>query len=726
MGHHDLETDNLSSDHFKQDGYIRSATEAANVALWSICPATRETWFSKTWYTLLGFETDAFEPSFEQFIGMMHPDDAEGTQTAYTNLVEGRTDHYAADFRLKAADGTWRWVGASGSKVERPNGMPYIIYGMQMDITARKRTEQALEETAHTAEEHRSRLARLAENSPAALFEFKIDLEGTVTLPYITAGVHEILGVPAQEVQDDGVAVFKNIFDEDMETMGPTIEESQTNLTPFRMRYRVRRPDVPAGFVWVQANSVPHREADGSTVWFGSIYDISPEVEREAMLADARDAMRHLALHDGLTSLPNRRYFDDAIKERETAVSDREPNAVLIRIDLDRFKYVNDTLGHAAGDAVLRHIAGILRDVSQKDDLPSRIGGDEFCMLMRPHASVADAIQTVNDIQNALKSPFFFEGKICRFGASFGIASSEQGDISNGDLMSFADAALYQAKAAGRGRLEVFSSAMHTSILEARRIAADIESAIENGEFEPFFHPQICARTGKIHGAEVLARWRKPDGSLILPDQFMAVAEQIRAVPLIDKFMVDQTLEAVRAWKRDGIHIPKLSFNVSAGRLQEVTLVSAVQEIQSLGIRVAFELLESILLEDSDNAAIYNIDLARDAGIEIEVDDFGTGHASILGLLKVKPDVLKIDRRLTQGIVEDAQSRDLVLAIIGIARSLGISIVAEGVETNAQANLLADLGCDVFQGFLFSEPLSRSHFNEWVVQEQSWFPGRVA
>jgi len=704
---------------FRTEEHIRSATEAAHVALWSICPATGETWYSTTWYTLLGYEPDSFEPSYQNFMEMMHPDDRDPTTRAFMDLVEDRTKTYAADFRLRAVDGTWRWIGASGAKVERPDNLPYIVYGMQMDITSRKAAEAELAQTAVSAEQHRQRLVRLAENSPAALFEFKIDPAGIVTLPYITAGVHEILGVPAQEVQDDGIAVFRNIFPADMEKMGPTIEESRTNLSPFRMRYRVNRPEKPGGFIWVQANSMPHREADGSTVWFGSVYDVTVEVEREAMLSEARDAMRHLALHDGLTGLPNRRRLDEILKERVTADAQGDPAAVLIRIDLDRFKYVNDTLGHPAGDAVLVHVARILQEACGPYDLASRVGGDEFCLLLAAGRSLEEAKEIVAMIQERLRPAFRFEGRTCRFGASFGIATSEQARIDNGDLMSFADAALYQAKAAGRGRLEVFSKALYDEIMEGRRLAAKIESALEAREFEPYFQPQICAKTGALIGAEVLARWRTNTGAIISPRAFMPVAEQIRAVPLIDRIMVERTVEIVDSWSQQGFVLPKMSFNISAGRLREHSMVGAVRVLQQQGIKVAFELLESILLEEEDGVAQYTLDLAREAGIHIEVDDFGTGHASILGLLRVGPEVLKIDQRLTANVDDSAQGRDLVASILGIARSLGIRTTAEGVETERQACILRDLGCDVLQGYLFAPPLNAEGLCQWAARHET-------
>lgn len=707
------------------DRHIRSATEAADIALWSFCPETGETWFSDTWYTILGYQPGSFEPSFDVFMGMMHPDDHAMTIRAHEDLVEDRSETYMADFRLLHSDGHWVWIGSSGAKVERDDDLPYVIYGMQLDITERKQTEIELAQIAMTADEHRERLGRLAANSPAALYEFRIDVEGTITLPYLTSGVHEILAVPAEEIKDDGTSVFRNIFEEDMVSMGPAIEMSRQGLSPFRMRYRVKRPDQPNGFIWVQANSVPHREIDGSTIWFGSLYDVTQEVERESQLSEARDAMQHLALHDSLTSLPNRRSFDSSLEERaHVGPKDGFPNAVIVRIDLDRFKYVNDTMGHAAGDAVLVHVSGILIDAADDTDLVSRMGGDEFSVLLGRGKSIEDAARLVDKMQSRLAVPFIFEGKPCRFGASFGIACSDQGDIANGDLMSFADAALYEAKAAGRNRLVIFDNSLHESILDNRRMAAEIEAAIEKREFEPFFQPQVDSKTECLVGAEVLARWRNKRGEIVTPDRFIPIAEQIRAVPLIDSLMVERSVSVISDWGIHGLNLPKVSFNVSPGRLRDSSLVSAVSDLQKRGVLVAFELLESILLEEEDSVVAHNLDLAREAGICIEIDDFGTGHASILGLMHVGPDVLKIDRRLTANVTHAEQARVLVSSILAIARSMDIRTIAEGVETEEQADTLRDLGCDVLQGYLYAGPLDASGFLSWAKEREAL--GRLA
>lgn len=692
---------------------INAAARAANVAMWSTCPETDETWVSETWFTMLGYSPHAFAPSSEEFYDLLHPDDRESTLSALNDLLEDRTEKYTADFRLKAADGSWRWIGTSGAKVAR-KGAPYLIYGMQFDISWRKETEERLEAALKSAEESRSRLSRLAENAPVALVETQLSPERSMEILYSTKRYHSLLGITREELKENPHAAMEAIVDEDLPGVLASLDRSLNTQDTMRHRFRVKRPDLPDGTLWIEANANLKLQADGTSLWFSTIRDASVDVEREQMMEDARDVMTQLALHDGLTGLPNRRRFDELLYERANITSLNGPAAVLIRIDLDRFKFVNDSLGHAAGDAVLCHVADILKEASGAGDEAFRVGGDEFCILVARGKSLEDAIALVETIQFGLESPCYFDGKTCRFGASFGIASSDDAKIANGDLMSFADAALYKAKETGRGRVQVLNTALRDTLHQGRRLAADLELAVENRDFVPFFHPQICAETGMLVGAEVLARWRTQNGKLIYPETFLPMAEQIRVVPMIDALMVEETIQVLDAWKEAGFSIAKLAFNVSSGRLHDSDLIASVRPVQARGVQVAFELLESILLDDDDEAIDFALDLIRDAKIHIEMDDFGTGHASILGLLHVRPDVLKIDRRLTANVVHSDQARDLVSSILGIARSVGISSLAEGVETPAQANVLRKLGCRVLQGYLYTRPLDADQFLQWA------------
>ncbi|MEM8571576.1 MAG: EAL domain-containing protein [Pseudomonadota bacterium] len=421
----------------------------------------------------------------------------------------------------------------------------------------------------------------------------------------------------------------------------------------------------------------------------------------------AQSEMEARALHDGLTRLPNRRSFDQAFAKRIKCAQKKDTEAcVLIRIDLDHFKQVNDTLGHEAGDAVLLRVAKILKDTLREGDLAARVGGDEFSILMAPDTSEAEAEALVSRIQERLMKPLLYNDRPCRFGASFGVACVPDLNAVGSELNMFADAALYRAKESGRNRLQLFTPSLHQTILRDRQLAIDIQEGLERKEFVPFFQPQFTADTHRLAGAEALLRWNHPSEGLLAPSDFMHIAEILRVVPDIDAQMMAKTCEAVKVWRRQGFTLPKISLNVSTGRVRDPDVVSVARSLAAEDIQVAFELQESILVEEEDELFHFNLDSIRETGVEIVIDDFGSGHASILGLMQIAPSALKIDKRIVAPLCEAPGSDKLVRAIVEIADTLGIATVAEGVESAEQARLLRDLGCDTLQGYHFAKPLS--------------------
>lgn len=696
---------------------------AARIALWNTCPATGETQFSDEFYWQLGYEPGAFEPSLSHWVDLINPDDRGLAVSGLNHLLAGGADHYEGDFRMRHADGSWQWVGLTGALLDRSSqGVPDLICYTQTDITRRKIAEAQIAEAAAVASEHRMRLDRLADNTPVGLFEFRIDAEGKNAMPYVSESALQTLGVSRNEVDEDGTNVFRNIVPDYLPQMSDEIAASMRDLTEFKMRYELDHPQN--GRRWVTVNSVPERRSDGATTWFGALYDITEDMAREVVLQEARDhaiemtaRMEILAMQDALTGLDNRRKLESDLELRRAR--NCGPDMTLVRVDLDHFKYVNDNLGHDAGDAVLVHVAAILRDSTAPDDIIYRIGGDEFSILLGPNGTEQDAHEIVAKIQTALAAPFLFEGQVCRFGASFGIASRTSDSISDYELNTFADVALYEAKARGRNRVEVFTAELHRHLIDNRRLAAELEDALERSEFVPYFQPQVCAADGTLVGLETLARWEHPTRGVLSPIAFMKVAEQIRMVPLLDRMILDKTRHVLRDWRDRGVNPPKVNFNVSSAQLQERQIVDMARSFLDDGFTIAFELLESILLEEETEIFRHNLDALKDMGVQIEIDDFGSGHASVVGLMHTDPAVLKIDQQLVAPLEASAQSQHLVTAIIEMARALGIRTTAEGVETSEQAELLRRMGCNVLQGYLISRPLdaeacfsfAQSHLN---------------
>ena len=481
---------------------------------------------------------------------------------------------------------------------------------------------------------------------------------------------------------------------------------------------------------WVRAIGALQHDLDGRRYVVGVNWDVSADIElktrlmaskqnaelRNRELEDARAQMERNSLHDSLTGLPNRRYLDDRLLNGHAGRS----VTALLHIDLDRFKQINDTLGHAAGDAMLIHAADILKSSTRAGDFIARIGGDEFVIATTSEKNEEQLSALARRIISQMRQPVAYENHECRFGVSIGIAIADPSEENCGKrLLIDADIALYRAKSNGRNRFEFFTTSLKAEIIRNKRIADDILNGLERKEFRPYFQPQFDAKTLDIVGVEALARWEHPTEGTLTPDVFLKTAGELNVVPIIDRSILEQTLWQSTRWKAAGLSIPKMSVNVSAGRLYETDLIDSLDGIVIDRGTLSFELLESIFLDEKNETIVANIERLKALGIEIEIDDFGTGYASIVSLIQVRPDRLKIDRQLISPIVDSESRRRLVASIIEIGQSLGIKVIAEGVETMQHAVILRDLGCDTLQGYALARPMSSDSLMDFV-RAESW------
>lgn len=413
---------------------------------------------------------------------------------------------------------------------------------------------------------------------------------------------------------------------------------------------------------------------------------------------------------DMLTGLSNRRHFEIELKSWIAAFNDGGSDFAVFYVDLDRFKSVNDTLGHEAGDALLIMVAETLKGIAGQSDFVARLGGDEFIILKRLGRSALDVSQMADAIIENLRRPFCFEGKTIACRTSVGVAIARAGMESPEQVVSDADTALYRAKARGRDRWSFFTKDMHVASIAAKQLAEQLLVACEQEQFVPFFHPVIDVRTGAVACAEVLVRWAHPSRGLLYPGEFLDTAADIGVLKRIDEIVFARLCEAIDRFDAHGVHVPRFAVNVSAGRLAGSTLVHDIKSSTIDPRRFGVEILESVYLDRMCDDVRWTLDELNDLGVVLALDDFGTGHASVQGLLSIRPSVLKIDRAFIRPLAEDEASRQLVSSIIGIGKSLGMQIVAEGVETQDQARLATAMGCDYLQGFLFGIPMPADDF----------------
>ncbi len=311
-----------------------------------------------------------------------------------------------------------------------------------------------------------------------------------------------------------------------------------------------------------------------------------------------------------------------------------------------------------------------------------------------------------------------FEGQEIRLAVSIGLAHHQQGQPLD-QLLVEADLALYEAKRRGRSRAETFSPTLKTAALTTRRTADDILRGLENDDFIAYYQPQFCPQTLALTGVEALARWKHPTRGLLTPQSFLKTAESINVVARIDQRILEQTLTQARLWDAAGLHVPKISVNISRARLGDEQLKDRLSALSIPKGRLSFELLESIFFDEDDRLLFDNVLAIKELGIDIEIDDFGSGYASITSLLKLTPRRLKIDRKLVTPMLESPRQRRLVSSIVDIGKSLGIEVIAEGVETPAHVQLLRTLGCDALQGYALAEPMSADAFLAYAQTEHA-------
>ncbi len=441
---------------------------------------------------------------------------------------------------------------------------------------------------------------------------------------------------------------------------------------------------------------------------------LSATVARQ--LIRAQDRIRLQSVTDELTSLQNRRGLDLELSRRADTA-----DVVLARIDLDRFKQVNDILGHDAGDFVLNHVAKLMGRYTREIDTLARVGGDEFVVLFSEDTTLPQARRVVERLLAAITEPVFFGEKRCDFGASFGIATSQLDGLFKDDLLSAADKALYEVKRSGRGAISVYSHDMHAAAVRERALADRLRNAINTCEIVPFFQTQHHAHDWTLSGIEVLARWQHPELGLLTPDVFLPLAAQLGLEAELDRAVFKQTVSVMAAFENKGLLVPRIAFNVSPGRLIDPRFLSDVRDsIPDRRSCYAFEILESVSYEEANDHLAFTIDTLKEMGFQVDVDDFGSGHASINSVLNISPNTLKIDKNIVRPITENPTAHRLTASIVELANALDMVVIAEGVDSPEKARMLGQMGCHGLQGFYFSRPMSAPDLEAFIATPKAY------
>lgn len=438
------------------------------------------------------------------------------------------------------------------------------------------------------------------------------------------------------------------------------------------------------------------------------IRDFADRVGVALSTAAREGQLYHQARTDALTELPNRFFFVDQLRQDIAQTQRGDDQLAVLFIDLDRFKSVNDSLGHSAGDELLREAAARLRQCVREGDTVARLGGDEFTILINPLPSTKTASVVAEHVLDAMSEPFLVEGLENVLSASIGIAVYPSDGASADELMRNADTAMYRAKDSGRGTCVFFEESMNAEVVKRSTLERELRHAISEQQFILHYQPQVDPRTKKVHGVEALLRWRHPERGIVGPNSFVLVAEETGLIAAIGEIVLIEACAQFTAWRNSGLDLEYVAVNVSSRQFREANFVqfveSTLRRYSMPAECLELEITESLLLTDA-NKVVAMLSKLKTLGVRISIDDFGTGYSSLGYLERLPFDTLKIDISFIRKIHKDGEGGTIAATIMAMAHSLGKRVVAEGVETQAQVDFLRKLNCELVQGYIYSRPL---------------------
>jgi diguanylate cyclase (GGDEF)-like protein/PAS domain S-box-containing protein len=644
---------------------------------------------------------------------------------ARTAILERRHDVYLIDYRLGSETGLGLISEAFGDELA-----PVIMLTGQSDysdldleaaelgvtdfLSKNQLDATLLERSIRYAISHHKALTELRESRERYALAVEGANDGIWDWNVVTDDIHlgrrwkEILGYSDEELSSTHEAWMKSIHPDDVDAVTALVEAHLAGRTEhFQVEHRMRHKD--GDYRWILNRGVAVRDRDSKPLRMaGSMSDIT---DRKA----AEEQLRHDALHDSLTGLPNRTLFVDRLRVAlGRALRTGVTHAVLF-VDIDRFKLINDSFSHAVGDELLVAAARRLDADLRPGDTVARLGGDEFTILLEGIDSPQTAIHIADRIDESLREPILASGQELSITVSTGIAVSER-DSEAAELMRNADIAMYAAKVDSEKSVAVFDVSMHSRVVERLQVETELRKVLEEGRLEIAYQPIVDLSSRRINGFEALARWPE-GGETVSPAQFIPVAEDTGLIRQLGIMVLDGACAQLAAWRRDGLVSDDvtMSVNVSGRQLADADFPEVIRESLSKhqipGDRLRIEMTESTVIDAPDQMRDA---LARIAefGVKAQLDDFGTGYSSLTFLHHFAGDAIKIDRSFVMSMHTDAANEEIIRAIIELAHNLGLRVIAEGVEEEAQLAILESVGCEYAQGYLFAKPLRPASASE--------------
>ncbi|MEO8003879.1 MAG: EAL domain-containing protein, partial [Betaproteobacteria bacterium] len=593
-------------------------------------------------------------------------------------------------FQQRGADGQIQYISISGQPFHDQNGAFMGYRGVGRDLTTEKRAE-------HELRLARERMSFLLSATPAVIFAREAAAPYAPT--FISDNLLSQFGYEPAEFLRDADARLKKIHPDDLMRV---LADLPKVLEAGRLSHEYRFLQDNGHYVWVREEMRRIRGSGGAhDEIVGYMIDIADKKRFEEQLL-------RVAHYDTLTELPNRLLFYDRLKQALAQAERNQWNTGVLFIDLDRFKVVNDTLGHGIGDELLRQVSMRLKETVRPGDTVGRLGGDEFAVVLSTLNRPEDARLVTQKIMQAFEQPFELNGREMFVTASIGITVSPVDGQDPDTLIKNADTAMYRAKDEGRNNIQFYTPEMNSRALERLELENSLRRALERKEFLLYYQPKVSTRTGKVVGLEALLRWERPGHGLVSPADFIPILEDTGLIVPVGEWVLRTACAQIEVSKASGFSPVPIAVNLSARQLQSGGLLEMVRRtLDDSGVDPALielEITESSLMHNTEEAVILLNELKK-TGLRISIDDFGTGYSSLAYLKRFPVDTLKIDRSFVRDVNVNEDDAAIARAIVTMAHQLSLKVVAEGVETRGQLAFLVENGCDEAQGFLFSRPV---------------------
>jgi diguanylate cyclase (GGDEF)-like protein/PAS domain S-box-containing protein len=638
----------------------------------------------------------------------VHPEDLPRVQQMLQEHIVGRAEIYDSEHRIRNSAGEWVWVRSRGKVVERDaDGNPLRMAGTARDVTAARKAER----------ERRVALEVLRSMSEAVAV---IDLD--FRFISVNPSFSRITGYSEEEV----VGLNSSLLDSAQHSpeFYRRVRDILERTGHWAGEMWQRRKDDEEFLGWIEMSEV--RDSLGARSHFVAVVNDITDKKR------AEQELRYLANYDTLTGLPNRALLSERLGRAIIRARRQETRVAVLFLDLDRFKDINDSLGHAAGDRLLKAAAARLQSTVSASDTVARLGGDEFTVVLEDVESLVAVERMARDVLAAFSTPLEVDERHdVSITPSLGISLYPDHALVPTDLLKFADTAMYQAKAEGRNTYQVYNEAMDAEARHRAAIIAALRRALDRGEFRLVYQPRLALADGRITGVESLLRWQSAELGEIQPTEFIPLAEESGLIVPIGEWVLGEACRQLKAWRGQGLTDLRMGVNVSVLQLLRGNLAAYLKRLLLVtelpADRIELELTESMVMQNAEQTTAM-LDELRKLGVSLAIDDFGTGYSSLVYLKRLPIDTLKIDKEFIDDLTRDADDEAITSTIVTMGHSLGLTVIAEGVENEQQLEFLRALGCDEVQGHWLSRPIDADRCLAFV---RAWRPdsllaGRVA